>query len=386
LWETVIESNETLYKDEIHGLLDEGLLLQKMTYFSNKDQGIYVFTDNKGFFTLLRRHSTFNADGKGPTTHEITFFKRVYSGFPSIILSKSQIYLTVFTSGDKIGFMRAFDGQIGSSPCSLNTTEITSFDFDQNRAGVLYVTTKDGIIHIIFARTRKKNDVYCEEIGQITGNSESNSQIIALKKMLLTYNDQSGSFQVFNITEAVFDKSANMDYSVIVPVTYTPDYLKIGNNSNTKLDIIQGQTENGHQLILRVPGNNDKLILVDVLNTLIEHEPWYWVYLSNKGLIMTVCVMVIIGYQIVKSRSSSEEGESREYNSIKGLINKNQNIQDNKLDEISKKLAMFQKSNTNMDEFNNKAMGALSGDLKSLLKSGNTPKNANRNVRFAEEQ
>lgn len=149
-----------MYKNEIQGMLDEGLLLQKMTYFSNKDQGIYVFTDNKGFFTLIRRHTIYNEADKGPTTHDIKFFKRVYSGFSDIDLSKSQSFLTVFTSGDKLGFLRAYDGQVGSAHCSLNSTGITSFDFDQNKAGVLYVTTKDGSIHIISARTRMKNDVY----------------------------------------------------------------------------------------------------------------------------------------------------------------------------------------------------------------------------------
>lgn len=94
--------------------------------------------------------------------------------------------------------------------------------------------------------------------------------------------------------------------------------------------------------------------------------------------------MLIIGYQIIKSRSSNEDSESQQFNSLKGLINKNQNIQDDKLDEISKKLQMFQNSNKNIDDFNSKAMDALRGDLKSNLKNEKSPKNK-KNVRFAED-
>ena len=69
-----------------------------------------------------------------------------------------------------------------------------------------------------------------------------------------------------------------------------------------------------------------KLILVDFINSIIEEEPWYITYLTNKGLLFSVIIMVIVAYQIIKSRSSSEE-ESEEFRGIKNLLKDNQNLQ-----------------------------------------------------------
>ena len=113
VWEKVKESDPILYKTEIDNI-ERDLFIKKMTYFSNKDQGVYIFTDNKGYFTLIKKNSHLNHKSE-KIFHDIIFFTRTFSGFENINLIKQQIYLTLYTQGNKIGFLRAFDGQLGNS-------------------------------------------------------------------------------------------------------------------------------------------------------------------------------------------------------------------------------------------------------------------------------
>jgi hypothetical protein len=93
-------------------LKKEGLRIVSTTFFANSQLGSYVFADNKGFLTMIRRDSTYKAERGVPNSHSIGFYKRKFSGFTDIKFVKQQFYLTLFTSEDKIGFMRAFDGLI----------------------------------------------------------------------------------------------------------------------------------------------------------------------------------------------------------------------------------------------------------------------------------
>jgi hypothetical protein len=96
-------------------LKNEGLATKHITFFANNLEAAYVFLDNKGFITLIRRDSKFNPHQGVPNNHDIFFFKREYSGFNQIDYVKQQAYLTLFVYQDKIGFMRVVDAKIAPS-------------------------------------------------------------------------------------------------------------------------------------------------------------------------------------------------------------------------------------------------------------------------------
>lgn len=155
IWDTVVKSNSTIYEHEIDSLKKEGLQLRTMTYFPHKDIGTYIFSDNKGFFTLIRREMKKDANDQSPPRPKYSLFVRNYSGFNDIKLVKQQSYLTLFTSSDKIGFIRTFDGKMSNAYCSVNGSDIVSIDFDQNMKGRFYVANQNGQINILHAASSK---------------------------------------------------------------------------------------------------------------------------------------------------------------------------------------------------------------------------------------
>jgi len=78
---------------------------------------------------------------------------------------------------------------------------------------------------------------------------------------------------------------------------------------------------------MSITEDNSELILIEFINTLIEGEPWYFSYLSNKGLVFTVLIMIIVAYNLIRSRTTEDESESKEFRGIKNLLSKSQNMQ-----------------------------------------------------------
>mmetsp|Transcript_22039 Transcript_22039/g.21783 ORF Transcript_22039/g.21783 Transcript_22039/m.21783 type:complete len:411 (-) Transcript_22039:747-1979(-) len=111
-WQELKQSNSTLYEEEILKA-EEQISITKLTYFPNRDQGIFVFVDEQGYFNLFRRISSQNSESG--SSHQVSFFKRVHSGFGNVEIVKQQMYLTLFTEQNKIGFIRAFDGEKGNA-------------------------------------------------------------------------------------------------------------------------------------------------------------------------------------------------------------------------------------------------------------------------------
>lgn len=281
-----MKSNSTLYGQEMSNFKAEGLELKTMTYFSHNKLGTYVFLDNKGFFTIIKKESLYDSNPKIQNKHTFIFTHRIFSGFSEIQLVKQQMYLTLFTNKDKIGFVRTFDGKLSNSHCSLNGTDIVSIDFDQFLKGRFYVATQNGEINVLQATSSKKTDIRCDLIGKIHGNPESSQQLIKLKQMLLSYED-TGKFHVYNTTK-IKNTQFGLDFSEVVPIPYTPDYQTITEKVNGTLEMIESPTASGHELLLRIPGTQDRLIVIEVINTDFKGEPWFMSYLSDKGLVFTV--------------------------------------------------------------------------------------------------
>jgi len=72
---------------------------------------------------------------------------------------KQQQYLTLYTSGNKIRFMRVFDGKVAPTVCSVNGTDIVNIAFDSSASGRFFVSTQNGDIHTLQAKTRMRNDI-----------------------------------------------------------------------------------------------------------------------------------------------------------------------------------------------------------------------------------
>lgn len=109
LWQTIINSNSTLYSEEINTLLNEGLIPISVSYFGKYIAGNYIIADNKGFFNIIKRD-----ESKAKETG-FTLFKRTYSGFGNLGQITNQYYLTIFTSNDRFNFIRSLDGQIADT-------------------------------------------------------------------------------------------------------------------------------------------------------------------------------------------------------------------------------------------------------------------------------
>mmetsp|Transcript_18991 Transcript_18991/g.16820 ORF Transcript_18991/g.16820 Transcript_18991/m.16820 type:complete len:252 (+) Transcript_18991:201-956(+) len=123
---------------------------------------------------------------------------------------------------------------------------------------------------------------------------------------------------------------------------------------------------------------------VEPLDTPIDDEPWYMTYLSNKGLIFSVIIMMIIAYNLISSKTTLEDTESNEFRSIKNLLSEyNNNLEDHtqKLDEISK----LKMSKLNLSDFDSKSQSGYGSTLRSNLKAPNSPSLRKMNVRFADE-
>ena len=201
------------------------LKLIKTTYFSNKEQGIFIFTDNKGYITLIKKHSKVESGPNSPVNHKIQYLKRAFSTFNDINLIRQQQYLTIFGTGNKIGFMRAFDGQMGESQCVFNSTQIVSLEFDKNKAGIFYILDSEGDILIINAKSKNKNEVQCEISGKIINNAEEHTEMMVLDKMIVGYSENSNSFILYNVTG---DEEGRINYNKITGELYTPEFESYG--------------------------------------------------------------------------------------------------------------------------------------------------------------
>lgn len=233
-------------------------------------------------------------------------------------------------------------------------------------------------------RLVNKADIECAHIGEIQGNPDTSSQVLKLKKLLLTYGAPNGEFQVYNTSEAISFEN-KLDFRTVFPVSFSPQYPEIKDGLNTTIELDVSETPTGHELLIRVPGSNSQLIVVEVIDTVYKGEPWFLEYLMNKGFIFTVIIMVILAYNLCKTRGSTED------KSVAGLrktIEKSKSLQESKIDEISEKLAFFEKNTEEMNAFLANTQGAYGeGDLKPTLKmqKNNSSGGSKKNVRFADD-
>ena len=138
-----------------------------------------------------------------------------------------------------------------------------------------------------------------------------------------------------------------------------------------------------------------------------EIDPWYMDYLSNKGLIFTTCILIVIAYQICRSQIGSSDTDENPSNLSEieklqqTLDSFNDNIsnddtlygqdlsksaQNQKLEEISQKLASFESQTQQMSDFANSLQSTIQThdkNLKSKLKM-NKSSGSKKNVRFAD--
>ena len=229
VWQTVINSNTTLYSDEIKTLQLENLAPISMSYFGNLLAGNYIIGDNKGFFNIIKKDERKN----GKFGYEFNLLKRVYSGFGDLNLVTNQHFLTMYTFYDKFGFIRSIDGEIADTNWGVNNTEIVGVTFDKTQQGGYYVATKSGEISVFLARQN-----LCILIGNFQTGTSYLSNIKALKKTFLTYDDNTGEFTFFDMSK--FKKSLNgIDLSSIIPLTYKPSYWKYYTNLPNHLEETQ---------------------------------------------------------------------------------------------------------------------------------------------------
>ena len=115
LWDIIINSNKTLYEQEFNNMKQSGLSIIHMGYYGNSQSGVYIFADNFGYFTLIRKDSKFNKEVETPNEHKFKMLKRVFSRITDIKIIKNQVFLNIFANDHKIGFLRSYDGQVADS-------------------------------------------------------------------------------------------------------------------------------------------------------------------------------------------------------------------------------------------------------------------------------
>lgn len=125
-------------------------------------------------------------------------------------------------------------------------------------------------------------------------------------------------------------------------------------------------------------------------------NPWYTEYFSNNALVIITAMLVLVAYQICRTGvkdSVDDETSSKnflsQFSELQDSLNNSKSFQDQRLDEISKKLASFDSQIDQMTNFADNLTGTLgkhnsTGALKSKLRADKSPSGSKKNVRFAE--
>ena len=262
VWNTIIDSNSTKYSEEINTLLQQGLTPVSISHYGESILGTFLIGDSKGFFSIVNKDQN-RADN---TSYSFTFLTRIYTNFNHLDLVTSQSFLTLFTSNDKFSFIRNIDGAISTAHWSVDNTEIIGAAFNKVDIGELFIATKSGKIYLFLA-LQKAWDM----IANFTAEVSDISNIKGLHKIFLSNDDNTGELSIFSSTNLIII-NGTIDLSNINHLKYKPNYPKVNlNDLNSKfkahsLDLVEDQFEFGYNLLIRVPGTTNKVMLIDLIN------------------------------------------------------------------------------------------------------------------------
>ena len=355
VWNTIIDSNSTKYSEEINTLLQQGLTPVSISHDGEFISGTYTIGDNKGYFSIIKK----DEDRTEKNSYSFTFLIRSYSDFDHLDLVTSQYYLTLFTSNDKFSFIRSFDGKVSTTQWNVENSEIIGVTFDQSQQGGYFITTKSGEIYIFLALQK-----VWEMIGKISAEANYLNNIKALNKILVTYDSNTGEFCLFDLNKFK-SISGIVDLSNIHFQKIKPNYPKVYEQSSDSkfkarsLDLDENPSETGYDLLIRVPGTSNKVLLFDLITHEYEETPWYNMPIENKGEILLLLIALVIFINVSKF-SSSRARYNNQYNLYKKKLNRKKSEEERQLEELSRRLQNF--------ENDTKDLGSLSKNFNSASK------------------
>lgn len=295
VWDTIISTNSTLYGEEISYLKKNNVEALQIEFFGRNFDGNFIIADSMGHFNIFRKQQLVS---KNQTTTAPLFklTTRADSGFKSLDIIERLNMLTIFASENKIGFIRAYDGQVASTTCEIGTSVIRSISHDKQNPGRFYVGTNTGEVIAFEAKPREKNDMSCDIVGKLVGEETVSHSLHSLKQYLVKYN----------ITNAKLDPTVE-NFAKVNFSKYKLESVEKERGNSTSSELKSMDFAMGNHLLARVPGSKNKLVMLDVLNKDIKADSWVLLIVENKAIVFAVCIVIVVGYKLMQVRSSNSK-------------------------------------------------------------------------------
>lgn len=160
IWTATVNTNSTVYEEEIKSLLAEGIKPISLEYYGRPLVGNFIVADSKGYFSIFKKATPHSrAPANSTQANEWTLFKRVHSGLDSIKIIRRLGALIVFASETNIGFLRAYDGDLATSQCEVGTSKIVALDLDKENNSRFFVGTDEGEIVAYATRFQERGEI-----------------------------------------------------------------------------------------------------------------------------------------------------------------------------------------------------------------------------------
>ena len=370
VWDTIIKSNATEYQDQIEAATTNGIECISLEYFGRGSNGNYIIADSHGYFTMFRK-STEKPKNGSETNLIYKLISRSYSGVKNIKLIRRQNALTIFSDGNHIGFLRAIDGQIASSACEVGTNKIVSISHDKNSHSRFYVGTESGDIIVFLVRSSDKNNIGCDVEGKIIGDKGSDYSIYALNQFLIKYHPE-GLFHIYNTTEAKLNPSM-AEFAKVNFVKYKPSHLRNNLNTTEDIEIFETPSQQGNRIAVRVPGVDNQIIVLEIINPEIRVNSWAMVIVDNKAFVFAFAMIIVFGYQCYFKGNQKIATPKKDISKAKsGYEAKNNEA----LDQLAEKLKGLDMNAEMIHKMTSDSMAGLDpiGELESMTGLAPTPK------------
>lgn len=125
-----------------------------MIIYQTKGERLFLVSDSAGYFYTFRRDGTFRS--------------RFYSGFSEIRSIIKHYVNVLFTSGNKIGFVKVAESAVGGSFCDAGPYEILTATLDTMTTSLIYAATTTGEILVFesFNTALKPESLECKLLGK----------------------------------------------------------------------------------------------------------------------------------------------------------------------------------------------------------------------------
>mmetsp|Transcript_4682 Transcript_4682/g.3938 ORF Transcript_4682/g.3938 Transcript_4682/m.3938 type:complete len:485 (+) Transcript_4682:49-1503(+) len=332
-WDTVIESNNTLYEEEINEQRGKKLYPISLNYFGKGIDGNFIIADSQGNFNIFRKAIEDKKTRKEGAKPKFSLISRSHSGFDRFDILSSHNVFTIFSRGSSMGFLRTFDGQMVKSSCEVGTQQIISIAHDPSLHGRFYVGTENGDI-IVFSLTQNKKKIGCSIEGKITGEPSNHFHLYPLNRFLVKV-ENNGEMFIYNITDTKVEGKQSV-FGSIKSTKYKPVELEGQELSFLNPRAIVTSRSSSITFHVSQEGKLGELTVIEIVDPAISSESFLAQIVENKAVVVVVPILVVLFYHmfIKKSDYVRRETNSRK----KDPFNTPSDDPTDRIDALSKRL------------------------------------------------